>query len=294
MTVLVVGGNGQLGAACCAELVARGVPVRATVRDPARATRLPSGVPVVQLDLGAGPDRRREALDGVDTLVLSANSAAARRGDRPEVVEEGLAALVDDAAAVGVRRVVLPSLPGTPVDDRVPLVRARRELERRLADAPLDVWVLRLPPFMEVWLALVGSSLPLRGEPHATVGRPSPFLRTFRSLTGSLVEDRGLMLVPGPATARHAFHRGARRGPGVRRGQPSAGRGARAAGGGRARGVELARRGRVFARVLGRPVRISSTPAGVSATASVLLRPFGDVPSRTMALNRYAAVHEKA
>ena len=249
---------------------------------------------MVQLDLGAGPDRRREALAGVDTLVLSANSAAARRGDRPEVVEEGLAALVDDAAAVGVRRVVLPSLPVTPVDDRVPLVRARRELERRLADAPLDVWVLRLPPFMEVWLALVGSSLPLRGEPHATMGRPSPFLRTFRSVTGSLVEDRGLMLVPGPATARHAFIavRDAARACVEASHRP----------GGAPEPLEVAGPevlswrdvAEIFARLLGRPVRISSTPAGVYATASVLLRPFGDVPSRTMALNRYAAVHETA
>ena len=58
---------------------------------------------------------------------------------------------------------------------------------------------------MEVWLALVGSSLPLRGEPHASIGRPSPFLRRFRGFSGSLVEDKGRMLVPGPPTGRHAF-----------------------------------------------------------------------------------------
>src|SRR5687767_3153854 len=188
MTVLVVGGNGQLGAACCAELVARDVPVRATVRDPARAARLPSGVDVVQLDLGADPEQRRAALAGVDTVVLTANSAVPRRGDRPDAVDEGMAAIVDEAALLGVRRVVLPSLPVSAVDDRVPIACARRALERRLAAAPVDGWVLRLPPFMEVWLALVGSSLVLRGEPHATVGRPSPFLRRFRSVTGSLVE----------------------------------------------------------------------------------------------------------
>ena len=294
MTVLVVGGNGQLGAACCAELVARGIPVRATVRDPARAARLPSDVDVLQLDLSAGPERRREALVGVDTLVLTANSAAPRRGDRAETVEEAMAALVDEAAAVGVRRIVLPSLPVTTVDDRVPFVRARRELERRLAGAPVDAWVLRLPPLMEMWLALVGSSLTLRGEPHATVGRPSPFLRRFRSVTGSLVEDRGRMLVPGPASARHAFI--------------AVGDAARAC-------VEAAQRADeapeplevagpevlswrdvadIFERVLGRTVRISTTPAAVYAVASVLLRPVGAAPSRTMALNRYAAVHETA
>ena len=46
MTVLVVGGNGQLGSACCAGLVSRGIPVRATVRDRRRATGLPSAVEV--------------------------------------------------------------------------------------------------------------------------------------------------------------------------------------------------------------------------------------------------------
>ena len=292
MTVLVVGGNGQMGAACCAELVARGVPVRATVRDPARADRLPADVEVRRLDLGAGPEQRRAAMEGTDTLVLTANSVAPRRGDRPQAVEEGLAALVEEAPALGVRRIVLPSLPVTDVDDRVPIARSRRALERRLTASPVDAWVLRLPPFMEVWLALVGSSLPLRGEPHATVGRPSPFLRRFRSLTGSLVERRGLMLVPGPAAARHAFIavRDAARAcvEAVQRPEEA--------------GAPLSVAGPevlswrdvsdVFARVLGRPVRISTTPAAVYAAASVLLRPFGDVPSRTMTLNRYAAAHE--
>jgi uncharacterized protein YbjT (DUF2867 family) len=292
MTVLVVGGNGQLGAACCAELVARGGTVRVSVRDPVRADGLPTDVEVVQLDLGSGPEQRRAALAGVDTLVLSANAAVPRRGDRPRAVDDGLFALVDEARAHGVRRVVLPSLPLTSIDDRVPVARARRELERRLAVSPLDAWVLRLPPFMEVWLALVGSSLVLRGEPHATVGRPSPFLRRFRSLTGRLVEDRGLMLVPGPASARHAFIavRDAARACAEAVQRP----------GEAPEPLEVAgpevltwrEVSEVFARVLDRPVRIATTPAAVYAAASVLLRPFGEVPSRTMALNRYAAVHE--
>ena len=83
MTILVVGGNGQLGSACCAELVSRGIPVRATVRDPRRASDLPSAVEVVRLELSDGPKRRGEVLTGVDEVILSANSAAPRRGDRP-------------------------------------------------------------------------------------------------------------------------------------------------------------------------------------------------------------------
>ena len=58
---------------------------------------------------------------------------------------------------------------------------AKRDLEKKLLRKASASWVLRLPPFMESWFALVGSSLPLRGEPNATIGRPSPFLRRFRS-----------------------------------------------------------------------------------------------------------------
>jgi len=292
MTILVIGGNGQLGAACCAELVAREIPVRASVRDRGRASGLASAVDVVELDLTDGPQRRLAALAGVDTVILSANAAAPRRGDRPDALDEAVLALIDEAASAGVRRVVLPSMPVTDLDDRVPLTRARREAERSLAEAAMESCVLRFPPFMEVWLALVGSSLPLRGESFATAARPSPFLRRFRSFSGSLVEDKGRMLVPGPATARHAFIA-----------VPDAARAC----------IEAAVRegaapavlevggpevlswndvAATYARVLERPVKVSATPAAVYAMAATLLRPFGGAPWRTMALNRYAAAHE--
>ncbi len=294
MTVLVVGGNGQLGAACCADLVAREVPVRAIVRDRARAGRLPPDVEIVEVDLVGEPARRREALVGVDTVILSANGAAPRRGDSPDALDEALADLVDEAPGAGVRRIVLPSLPVTHLDDRVPLVRAKRDLERRLGDAPLDAWVLRLPPFMEVWLALVGSSLPLRGEAHASIGRPSPFLRRFRGFTGSLVEDRGRMLVPGPATLRHSFIAVT---DAARACVEATQRADTSPGPLEVAGPEVLSWRDVadtFSRVLGRPVRVSSTPGAVYAAASVALRPFGGAPSRTMALNHYAAAHETA
>jgi uncharacterized protein YbjT (DUF2867 family) len=294
MTVLVVGGNGQLGVACCAELASRGIPVRATVRDRRRASDLPSAVEVVELDLTDGPKRRGEALAGVDAVILSANSAAPRRGDRPGAVEDAALALIDEVTAARVGRIVLPSIPVTAVDDQVPIARARREVERRLAAAPVESWVLRLPPFMEAWLALVGSSIPLRGEPHATIGRPSPFLRRFRSLTGSLVEDRGRMLVPGPATARHTFIAVNDAARACVEATQRMGRNATVL---EVAGPEVLTWNDVaatFASVLDRPVKISTTPAAVYAAAAVVLRPFGGAPWRTMALNRFVASHETA
>jgi len=293
MVVMVVGGNGQLGSACCAELLRRGVPVRASVREAGRGTTLQhAGVDLVELDLTSGSDARRRALEGAECVILSANAVAPRPGDRPALVDRATVELVADAEAAGVRRVVLPSVPVTGADDSVPLARGRRELEQRLLGSPMQPWVLRLPPFMDVWLALVGSSVPLRGEEHATIGRPSPFLRRFRRATGRLVEDRGVMLVPGPATHRHAFI--------------AVADAARAT-------VEAALRpevpprpvevggpeiltwddvAAVYADVLGRRVRVVTTPAVVFAAAARLLAPVADVPARTMALNRYLAESE--
>ncbi len=209
MTVLVLGGNGQLGTASVAELVSAGVPVRATVRSRDRAGHLTALgadlVELVEFDLASQPDRRRAALGGVDTVVMSANSVVPRAGDDPGGLETAMLDLVEEMHDAGVRRVVLPSVPRGGDDAEVPMVAARRDLEERLLTSPLDAWVLRMPPFMECWLALVGSSVPLRGEPQATIGRPSPFLRTFRRATATVVEDRGVMLLPGSPDNRHAF-----------------------------------------------------------------------------------------
>lgn len=295
MVVMVVGGNGQLGSACCAELVRRVVPVRASVREASRgATLQQDGVQLVELDLTSGSQARRRALEGAECLVLSANAVAPRAGDRPGNVDRAMFELVADAEAVGVRRVVLPSIPVTAVDASVPLARGRRELEQRILSSSMESWVLRLPPFMEVWLALVGSSVPLRGEQYATIGRPSPFLRRFRSGTGRLVEDRGLMLVPGPATHRHAFIA-----------VPDAARAcveAALSHEGAAEPVDVAGPevlswhdvAAVYADVLGRPVRVVAAPAAVFAAAARALTPIADVPARTMALNRYLAASETA
>lgn len=187
MVVMVVGGNGQLGAACCEILPQRGEEVRATVRDRKRAGHLEGPrVEVVLLDV-TDSAQRRQALEGVDVVILTANSVAARGGDDPAAFDRGMLALVDEAASGGVSRFVLPSVPASDWDQQVAPMRAKRDLEDQLLGLA-GGWVLRLPPFMEVWFALVGSSLPLRGEPHATIARPSPFLRRFRSVTGSLVD----------------------------------------------------------------------------------------------------------
>lgn len=289
MRVLVVGANGQLGARSCSTLLDAGHDVRGTVRAVGRGAPLSgAGVELVEADLTARTGWT-QALDGVDAVLLTANAVAPRRGDNPGQVDVGCRRLVDDAARAGVGRFVLVSVPESAVDDKVPTMRARRALERHVIESGVSYSIVRFPPFMECWLALVGSSLPLRGEPNATIGRPSPFLRHFRRGTGTLVERHGVMLVSGPASHRHAFISvedvatacaSAVVAPNalnrvVEVGGPEA--------------LTWTDVAKAFARVLGRNVRIVSTPGPVYAALSSVTAPVAKVPSATFGLNRYMA-----
>lgn len=292
MHVLVVGANGQLGAACCRGLLAGGYEVRGTVRSLKRGSGL-EGVDLRVADL-AGELDVDDLLAGVEVVLITANTAAPRAGDDGTRFAEGEHRLIEAAGKLGVRRIVLPSVAMTSVDAHVPLAAERRQMEEHVrASVPASV-ILRFPPFMEVWLALVGSSVPLRGEPHATIGRPSPFLRRFRSVTGSTVEKRGLMLVPGPTTHRHAFiavaDAAAACVAAVER-DDLAGRTIDVAGPEALTWVQVAR---IFSEVLGRRVRAVSTPATVFAVMAALLRPVATIPSQTMAPNRYMGASETA
>jgi len=290
MVVMVVGANGQLGSVCATGLLARGQQVRATVRDPSRAGELAAlGADVVAMDV-TDAEQRRRAVNGVDVLIASASPVVPRAGDDPDLFDRGLADLVAEAMRAGVQRVILPSVAVTSVDQQVPPIKAKRTMEDAILHGPAQGWVLRLPPFMEVWFALVGSSLPLRGEPRATIGRPSPFLRRFRALTGSLVEDRGIMLVPGPSSHRHAFIsvRDAARAcvEAALVDRPAPQEPVEVAGPDELSWDDVAD---LFGEVLGRRVRVLTTPAPVYAGVSRLLAPVAAVPSRTMSLNRFMA-----
>jgi uncharacterized protein YbjT (DUF2867 family) len=295
MTVMVVGGNGQLGSACVEGVLGRGERVRVAVRDRARAGRFEGrGAEVVLLDVTVA-EQRRTALRGVDVLILSANSVASRAGDDAAAFDRGLSALVEEALSSGVSRFVMPSVPTSDRDQDVPTMRAKRDLEDQLLGGQAASWILRFPPFMEAWFALVGSSLPLRGEPNATIGRPSPFLRRFRAMTGSLVEDRGVMLVPGPSRNRHAFISVADAARGcveaALRDGPTPTTPLEVGGPEILSWKQVAD---LYSEVLGRPVRVMTTPAAVYVAAARLLAPVAPVPSRIMALNLYMATTESA
>jgi uncharacterized protein YbjT (DUF2867 family) len=135
MTVLVTGATGNVGAQAVRALRARGVPVRAFVRDPERAAERLG--PDVELAVGDLSDARAiaRAVAGADRVLLSS-------GDGPEKVRQE-AAVVDACAAAGVRLLVKVSTAGADPDSPLPPLAWHGRCETHLRRAGVPAVVLR-------------------------------------------------------------------------------------------------------------------------------------------------------
>ena len=117
--VLVAGATGKTGALVVRQLQMKGYPVRAFVRNAAKAAeRLGPDVEAVVGDL-RDPASIAATLDGVDVVINAAGSGVPAADDNmPEHVDfEGARNLADAAAAAGVSHYVLISSMGVTDDD---------------------------------------------------------------------------------------------------------------------------------------------------------------------------------
>lgn len=203
--ILVVGATGEVGTAVVRRLVAEDRPVRAFVRPTTDYDHLAAlGVDLAFGDL-RDPGSVVAACAGVEAVVATATATIPRRGDRFEAIEgEGYGHLLDACLAAGVEQFVFLSVPVSALDEQVPTLRYKRLNERRLRESGLTYTIVRASLFMDDWLALVGSSLPVEDE-FSTLARPFWLSRLYRRLTGKLVEARGVALVPGSGGTRHSF-----------------------------------------------------------------------------------------
>jgi uncharacterized protein YbjT (DUF2867 family) len=148
--ILVTGATGKIGPEVVARLSAKGAPVRAFVRDPAKAGRLLGPqVALAQGDLDDAAAVER-ALQGVDTLFLL--TAA---NPKQEL------ALLDQAVRSGVKRVVKLSSMGASPDSPISLARGHAEVEARLRAAPVSWTILRPGMFAQ---NLLMNADTIRGE----------------------------------------------------------------------------------------------------------------------------------
>ena len=144
--ILVTGGTGFVGGHVLKALQASERPVRALVRDPARA-RLPYGEPV-RGDV-TDPSSLRGAVEGVDTVV---HLVAIRQGSNDKferVMAQGTRDLLSAAKEAGVKRFVHMSALGTSEEskDLVPYYRAKWEMEKAVEASGIPYVIFR-PSFV--------------------------------------------------------------------------------------------------------------------------------------------------
>jgi uncharacterized protein YbjT (DUF2867 family) len=149
MTVLVTGATGFIGPHVMHALRARETPVRALVRDPARASRLVAwGVELAEGDVTA-PGSLAAACEGVDAVVHLVAIIRGSRADFERVMAQGTRDLVAAAQGAGARRFVLASALGLDerTKDAVPYYAAKWEMERVVLESGLDHVIFR-PSFV--------------------------------------------------------------------------------------------------------------------------------------------------
>ncbi len=154
--ILVAGATGFLGGEVTRLLRAAGKPVRALARTTSEAGKKAAleghGAEIHHGDLKA-PESLAAACLGATTVVSTASATLSRQdGDSIDTVDrDGQIALVDAAAAAGVKHFVFVSFAPLPVD--CALQRAKRAVEARIRESGMTYTILQPTDFMEVWLS---------------------------------------------------------------------------------------------------------------------------------------------
>jgi NADH dehydrogenase len=181
--ILVVGATGMLGGIITQQLLAQGKDVRILARhnSPSEALAAQGMATSVQtlIDAGAQPvhgdlkDRASldRAVDGVDTVVTTANSAFRDGEDTVETVDlQGNLNLIAAAQTAGARRFIYTSVLGADTNSPIPLVRCKAEAEAILRESGMTYTVLAPNLIAEVWVGVVVGALLQAGQPVTLVG----------------------------------------------------------------------------------------------------------------------------
>jgi uncharacterized protein YbjT (DUF2867 family) len=181
--ILVVGATGVVGGMITRRLLEQGKEVRVLVRRDSPSSQLvQQGLATsaeTLIESGAHPvhgdlrDRASldAALEGVETVISTANSAMRGGADNPQSVDlDGNRNLIDAARDVGVEHFAFVSLLGADPDHPAPIVQAKGQSESALRESGMGYTILAPTAFMEFWPAMVVGMPALQGHPVTLVG----------------------------------------------------------------------------------------------------------------------------
>jgi uncharacterized protein YbjT (DUF2867 family) len=181
--ILVVGATGVVGGMVTGRLLDEEKEVRILARRDSTSSQLvqqglatsaeelaEAGAQTVHGDLR---DRASldAALEGIETVITTANSAGRGGADNPQSVDlEGNRNLIEAAREARVERFVFVSLLGADPGHPSPFVRAKVRSEAALRESGMDYTIIAPTAFMELWVAMVVGMPALQGRPVTLIG----------------------------------------------------------------------------------------------------------------------------
>jgi uncharacterized protein YbjT (DUF2867 family) len=181
--ILVVGATGVVGGMIARRLLDEEKEVRVLVRRDSPSSQLVQrGLATSAEELieaGAQPVhgdlRDRASLDvaveGVETVITTANSAMRGGADNPQSVDlEGNRNLIEAARDASVEHFIFVSLLGADINNPAPFVQAKARSEQALQESGVEYTILAPTAFMEMWPAMVVGMPALQGRPITLLG----------------------------------------------------------------------------------------------------------------------------
>ena len=154
--ILVAGATGLLGSRIARLLLQQGRPVRALVRDRARAHELAElGAELVLGDF-KNPHSLHAACTGSSHVVTTANAFMQKADNTPDRVDvAGTRSLAEAARDAGVRRFLFVSAVVAEPDADVDFYRYKFQAQEAVRASGVPYTIVRPPAFMDVWAEIV-------------------------------------------------------------------------------------------------------------------------------------------
>ena len=183
--ILLIGATGQLGGKVFKKLSNTGLyDIRVFIRKDSQYDHLKAANPEIIFGDLKDANSVDAAVKGCNIVITTANSAAPRKKeDTFDAVDiMGYQYLIDAAEKYEVEQFIYTSaiMPENAKWQRwVPLVRSKIQTEAYLKDSSLDYTILRPAPFMDVYFAFMGTTIPIRNDEAPLVERPFKFMQSF-------------------------------------------------------------------------------------------------------------------
>jgi uncharacterized protein YbjT (DUF2867 family) len=298
MNILIIGATGQLGYTITKKLFNKkeGHSIYASHRKNSNIKPLEKfqGIGFREIDLSK-PETVASGLKDIDILICTANTAVpTQKSDNFKNIDEnGIKTLIDEAKKQNVKQFIFVSaLPFAKWDDKVPLTKAKRAVEKHLISSDIIYTIIQPTAFMEVYFPYMGTEITMNHSEVNTIQRPFKFANDFYNGIRKSMEEKDTINIVGKGNSKcsyislenvadfcvnaidntKAYHRV------IPIGGPDV--------------LSAMEVKSLFEKVYQKPLKVKSTPPFVMRIMSGILSPFNKAASNIMAMNYVMATSD--